>query len=166
MPYGDRAYTLRELKKLVINPVQFFLGNDLKEDSHIKIMLKGYIITILLHETEHFLQLLDKNKKVFPLTPREREGGKLFIKYLFDVYSINHINLEQANKILNIDTWKNHEELKKIFIGQLEDIGEEKGEHFDEFVHNYFKNSISFFSNRERKGDNNKKFNLDLYLKK
>jgi len=166
LPYGYREYTLRELKKFVINPVQFFLGNDLKEDSHIKQMLKGYIITILLHETEQFLRLLDKNKKGFSFKPRQREGRKLFIKYLFDVYSINHINLEQANKILNIDTWKDHEELKKIFIDQLEDIEEEKGENFDEFLYNYFKNSISFFSSKERKINNSQKFNLDLYLKK
>ena len=166
LPYGDRAYTLKELKKFVLNPVQFFLGNDLNEDLDIKQMLKGYTIIILLHETENFLRLLDKNKKVFPLTPRKREGGRLFIKYLFDVYSINHIDLEQANKILNIDTWEEHNELKKIFIGQLEDIEEEKGGNFNEFLHNYFKNSISFFSNREIKGDNNRKFNIDLYLKK
>ena len=166
LPFGDRAYTLKELKKLVINPAQFFLGNDLKNDSDIRIILKGYIVIIFLHETEHFLRLIDKNKKVFPLTPRQKEGGRLFIKYLFDVYSINHINLEQANKILNIDTWKEHKELKKIFTGQLEDIEGEKGENIDEFVHNYFKNSISFFTNKDRKGNDNKKFNLDLYLKK
>jgi len=166
LPYGDRAYTLKELKKFVINPVQFFLGNDLKEDSDVKKMLKGYTIIILLHETEHFLRLLDKNKKVFPLTPRQREGGRLFIKYLFDVYSINHINLEQANKILDIETWKDHKELKNIFIDQLEDVEKEKGENFDEFLHNYFKNSISFFSSRETKINKSQKFNLDLYLKK
>ena len=166
LPYGDRAYTLKELKKFVINPALFFLGNDLKEDSDIKKMLKGYIMIILLHETEHFLRLLDKNKKVFPITPRQKEGGRLFIKYIFDVYSINHINLEQANKLLNILTWEDHNELKKIFLNQLEDIEEEKGENVDEFLHSYFKDSISFFSNKERKGDNNKKFNLDLYLKK
>ena len=166
LPYGDRAYTLKHLKKLAINPAQFFIGNDLQGDIDVKIMLKGYLIVILLHETEHFLRILDKEKKVFPITPRQREGGKLFIKYLFDVYSINHINKDQAEKILNIDNWKNHQELKTIFTDQLEEIEEEKGENFNEFLHNYFKNSISFFTRRTKNDSNTKKFNLEEYLKK
>ena len=166
LPYGDRAYTLKQLKKLAINPVQFFLGNDLKGDLDVKIMLKGYLIVILLHETEHFLRLLDKDKRVSPLTPRQREGGKLFIKYLFDVYSINHINKVQAEKILNINNWKDHKELRKIFINQLEEIEEEKGENFNEFLHNYFKNSISFFTRRIKNDNSAKKFKLEEYLKK
>ena len=166
LPYGDRAYTLKHLKKLAINPAQFFIGNDLQGDIDVKIMLKGYLIVILLHETEHFLRILDNEKKVFPVTPRQREGGKLFIKYLFDVYSINHINKDQAEKILNIDNWKNHQELKTIFTDQLEEIEEEKGENFNEFLHNYFKNSISFFTRRTKNDSNTKKFNLEEYLKK
>ena len=166
LPYGDRAYTLKHLKKLAINPAQFFIGNDLQGDIDVKIMLKGYLIVILLHETEHFLRILDNEKKVFPITPRQREGGKLFIKYLFDVYSINHINKDQAEKILNIDNWKNHQELKTIFTDQLEEIEEEKGENFNEFLHNYFKNSISFFTRRTKNDSNTKKFNLEEYLKK
>ena len=69
----------------------------------------------------------------------------MFIKYIFDVQSINHINLEQANKIFSNNIWKSHEEIKKIFSGQLEDIEEEN---IDDFLVNYFKNSISFFSSR------------------
>jgi len=157
---------LKHLKKLAINPAQFFIGNDLQGDIDVKIMLKGYLIVILLHETEHFLRILDNEKKVFPITPRQREGGKLFIKYLFDVYSINHINKDQAEKILNIDNWKNHQELKTIFTDQLEEIEEEKGENFNEFLHNYFKNSISFFTRRTKNDSNTKKFNLEEYLKK
>ena len=133
LPYGDRAYTLKKLKKLIINPAQFFLGNNLKGEVGMKTIIKGYLTIILLHETEHFLRLFDENNNVFPLTSRENEGGQLFIKYLLDVCSINHINSTQANDILDIDTWKDHEKLKKIFIGQLEDIEEEKEENFDEF---------------------------------
>ena len=166
LPYGDRAYTLKKLRKLIINPVQFFLGNNLKEELDLKIMIKGYLTIILLLETEHFLPLLDKNNNVFPLTPREKEGSRLFIKYLLDVYSINHINLTQANNILDIDSWKDHEKLKKIFRGQLEDIEEEKGENFDEFLYNYFDDSLSFFTNRQKNKGNKNKFNLDEFIKK
>lgn len=144
---GDRAYTLKFFKKIIINPAQFFIGEDIKEDINIKAILKGYLMVILLHETEHFFRALDKSKNIFPGTPREKEGGRMFIKYIFDVQSINHINLEQANKIFSNDIWKSHEELKKIFGGQLEDIEEEN---IDEFLLNYFKNSISFFSSRKK----------------
>ena len=166
LPFGDRAYTLKDMKKIVINPAQFFLGNKITNDKDIRKILKGYIMIILLHETEHFLRIIDKNKKVFPDTPKQKEGGKLFIKHLFDVYSFNHINLEQADKILNIDNWKTHKELKKIFVGQLEEIEEEKGENINEFLHKYFNNSITFFTNRGIKNNDNKTFNLSVYLKK
>ena len=166
LPYGDRAYTVKNIKKIAINPVQFLIGNDLNESSNIKKILKGYLIIILLHETEHFLRLLESNviKNVFPSTPRQQEGGRLFIKYLLDVYSINHIDLEQADKILNIDTWGDHDKLKNIFYGQLEDIEKEKGENIDEFLFNNFKNSISFFSKRQKK--DSKKIKISKYLKK
>ena len=144
---GDRAYTLKILKKIVINPVQFYIGKDIKEDMNIKKILKGYLMVILLHETEHFLRALDESKNIFPKTPREKEGGRMFIKYIFDVQSINHINLEQANKIFSNNIWKSHEEIKKIFSGELEDIEEEN---IDDFLVNYFKNSISFFSSRHK----------------
>ena len=103
LPYGERAFASKDLKKLVINPVQFFIGKDLKNGSDIRIILKGYIMIILLNEALNLLGLIDK-----------KEGG-LFMKYLFDIYFINHINLEHANKILNINTWKEHNELKKNF---------------------------------------------------
>ena len=167
LPFGDRAYTFKKFKKIVINPVQFFLGNKLKVDLEMENILKGYLIVILLHETEHFLRTLGKKKNISLFTPRQREGGKLFIKYLFDVYSINHINKEQADKILDLKTWNDHKGLKKIFISQLEEIEEERGENFNEFLTNYFTSSISFFSRRTKKFDNNaQKFNLDEYLKK
>ena len=163
LPYGDRAYTLKQLKKLVINPVQFFLGNDLKETLDVKIMLRGYLIVILLYETEHLLGLLDKQKKISTLKPKQREGGKLFLKYLFDVYTINHINKDQANQILNIDNWKVHKKLRVIFTDQLEEIEQEKGGNFNEFLQNYFKDSISFLMRRPK---NVRKFILEEHLKK
>ena len=162
LPYGDRSFILKYIKKIVINPVQFLIGSDLNESSSIKIILKGYLIIILLHETEHFLCLLGSN--VIKNAQRHQKGKRLFIKYLLDVYSINHINLEQANEILNIDTWRDHDKLKKVFHGQLEDIEKEKGEYIEEFLFNNFKNSISFFSKRPKK--DSKAIKISKYLKK
>ena len=159
---GDRAYTLKIFKKIIINPSQFYIGEDIKEEINIKAILKGYLMVILLHETEHFFRAFDNSKNYFPKTPREKEGGRMFIKYIFDVQSINHINLEQANKIFCEDIWKSHEEVKKIFSGQLEDVDEEN---IGDFLLNYFKNSISFYSSRQKIGKQKKYVNNDFLWK-
>ena len=163
LPSGDRAYTMKYFKKIIINPAQFFLGKEIEKGFDIKMILKGYLIVILLHETEHFFRLLDKNKKVFPLTPREKEGGRMFIKYLFDVQTINHINEEQAKFIFDNEIWKDHKKLKKIFFGQLEDIEEDN---INDFLLNYFTDSISFFTTNEKGKNHNKKFKLNEFLRK
>lgn len=151
------------MKKIVINPAQFLLGKEIKDESNIKKILKGYLMVILLHETEHFFRILDESSNVNPYTPRDREGGRMFIKYLFGVLSINHINLQQANSIFCNDTWKDHKLLKNIFSEQLEDIEEDN---IDEFLQNYFKSSISFYSNRTRKVKIQGNFNLNFHLRK
>ena len=140
---GDRAYTIGNIKKIVINPAQFFFGKFVKDNNNIKIILRGYLLVILLQETEYFFRLLDTNEKVFNNTPREKEGGRLFFKYLFDVESINHINLTQAKSILTFDIWKDHKILKNIFTQQLEDIDENNNKNF---IINNFPDAISFYS--------------------
>jgi hypothetical protein len=164
---SDRAYTIKRIKKILINPTHFFLGKDINDENEKKLILKGYLMIILLHETEHFFRLLDKeNKNVFPFTPREKEGGRMFIKYLFDVESINHINEEHATKILNIDNWKNHDELKKIFFGEFQDI---KEDNLDVFIRNKYPNSISFYTMRtknEEKDNKEGKYPNNIYIRK
>ena len=150
---GDRAYTL--LKKIIINPAQFLIGKDIKKDMDIKLILKGYLIVILLHEIEHFFRLLDKNNKVF----RKIEEGKMFMKYLFGVQSINHINKEHANEIFNLDNWKYHDKIKKIFTEQFEDSEEEN---ITEFILNNYRNSISFYTIKKK---NEKKNNKNPHIK-
>ena len=159
---GDRAYTLKIFKKIIINPSQFYIGEDIKEEINIKAIIKGYLMVILLHEIEHFFRAFDNSKNYFPKTPREKEGGRMFIKYIFDVQSMNHINFEQANKIFCEDIWKSHEEVKKIFSGQLEDVDEEN---IGDFLLNYFKNSISFYSSRQKIGKQKKYVNNDFLWK-
>jgi hypothetical protein len=129
-----------------------------KNEDKIKLILKGYLMVIILHETEHYFRLLNKNKKVSDFTPREQEGGRLFIKYLFGVYSINHINETQANLILNIENWSDHQKIKNIFSEQIEDYEEND---INEFILNHFTNSISFFKSTSR----NTRFQK-IYIKK
>ena len=115
-----------------------------------KIILKSYLLIIILHETEHFFQLLNNAKKVFDFTAR---GKERFIKYLFGVNSINHINVNQSKEVLNYDNWKDHQKIKKIFINQLEDIEENN---INDFLLNYFPNSISFYSTKYKTKYNEK----------
>ena len=141
---GDRACVLTHLKRYVINPSQLFIGTEISSNEHeIEDILKGYLIAILLYETEHFLRLLDEgNKNVKAKTPRNKEGGRLFIKYLFGVESISHINDKQAKDILNLDNWKDHEKIKSIFKGQVE-------EDVNEYTVKKYPQSISFYSTRK-----------------
>ena len=114
---SDRVCLFPELKKIIINPSQFYFSKELN-DSEIEVILKLYLLIILLYETEHFLILL-QDEIFYVDTPR---GDKLFIKYLFGVEIINNIDVSQATKILSIEEWKNHETIKSIFIGQKDSV--------------------------------------------
>ena len=102
--------------------------------------MKGFFLILLLYEIEHFFLLLDDNKeKDFNDITMGKEGRKLFIKYLFGVETIDHINYEQAKKIINIENWDNHEFIKLIFKDQKEN-------NIINPKQNYFPDSISFYS--------------------
>ena len=149
LPFGDRAYTIYPLKIISINPAQFSFDADIVNDEHeIKTILKGYLLIILLHETAHLLRSLKKEEdKVYDHTPRGKEGGEMFINYIFGVKSINHINKIQAQNLLNSEYWKDHEKIKTIFQEELEDVIENN---IEDFLLNYFSNSISFYSPRNK----------------
>ena len=157
---GDRACVITKFKKYIVNPSQFYIGEKINQDKVVlKDILKGYLIIILLHETEHFFRLFNKNEEdVFNNTPRELEGGRLFIKYLFGVESISRIDHEQACKLLNIENWKNHEEIKQIFKGQKE-------ESITKFTTKIYDKSISFYSANKNDSKGYKK-NIYVPLKK
>ena len=143
---GTRACILTELKKYIINARQLYIGADINgQNSEIKEILEGYLIVILLHETEHFLRLLDEgnNKNVRISTPKSKEGGRLFIKYIFGVESISRISQEQAKIILNLDNWKDHKKIKSIFEGQLEEAN------VNEYYSKIYPKSISFYSTKK-----------------
>ena len=141
---GDRAYVIPKLKKYVINPSQFLVGNKIKEyKTQIKTILKGYLIVILLHETEHFLRLLNEKNVVSNNTPRKKEGGELFIKYLFGVKTISNISFNQAERIIDLENWNNPEKIKNIFKDQQEEVI------YDEYITYNYPDSISFYSTKK-----------------
>ena len=143
---GTRACIVTELNKYIINARQLYIGADINEqNSELKEILEGYLIVILLQETEQFLRLLDEgnNKNVRISTPKSKEGGRLFIKYIFGVESISRISQEQAKIILNLDNWKDHKKIKSIFEGQLEEAN------INEYYSKIYPKSISFYSTRK-----------------
>ena len=143
---GTRACILTELNKYIINARQLYIGADINEqNSELKEILEGYLIVILLQETEQFLRLLDEgnNKNVRISTPKSKEGGRLFIKYIFGVESISRISQEQAKVFLNLDNWKDHKKIKSIFEGQLEEAN------VNEYYSKIYPKSISFYSTRK-----------------
>ena len=96
--------------------------------------------------------LLNKNNIVSDITPRKKEGVELFIKYIFDVKSINNISFEQAEKILEIKNWdKPYEIIKNIFKGMPEGIV------YDEFIKKNYPESISFYTTKNLNNLNLKK---------
>jgi len=81
------------------------------------LIFRAALKIIIIHEIIHILKYLKNNIDFnnIPETPREREGGKMFINYLFGMPVIKSINLEQAKKINNINFWEDVEILRKIF---------------------------------------------------
>ena len=150
---GDRAYVIKKFKNYIINPNQFSFGKNLiNEDfKKISIILKGYLIIIFLHETEHFLRLYNENQDVFNNTPRKKEGGELFMKYIFGIKVISNIDYNQAEKILEIENWKDKDTIKAIFKDQSDVFVS------DEYCPEKYPDSISYYSTKI-------KSNINLYM--
>lgn len=127
LPKSIRAFVDPRMR-IVINPLFFEFTTDL---SYIKKkeILKSYIYIILIHEIVHLLKYLKNDQISFdniPATPKGKEGGKVFINYLFNLPVIYYITYEQAKIINNINNWSNIEKLKKIFISQKKWYEEKK----------------------------------------
>jgi len=117
LPLGIRAITNFNLK-IIINSL-YYEFNDNICDINKKIILKAVFKVLIIREIMHILKYLknDANFKDIPHThtPREREGGKKLINYLFGKPTIKRINLQEAEKINNIKNWENVNYLRTIF---------------------------------------------------
>ena len=139
------------LKKIIINPSQFFFPEDLKNnEDEFKEILKAYLIIVLLYETEKYLRLLC-NKGIYIETLRGNGGGKLFTKYLFGIEIINRINSNQAKTIMSIKEWKNPKIIQALFVGQKD------ASTIVNAQENIYPKTISYYSySSESKKKNNK----------
>ena len=115
LPLGIKALVNYNLK-IFINSLYYEFNKDIDENNK-KIILRAALKIIIIHEIMHIFKFLknDVNFNKMPGTPRQREGGKMLINYLFGQPVIKSINLEEAKKINDINTWNDIKLLRNIF---------------------------------------------------
>ena len=115
LPFGVKAFVNYNLK-IFINSLFYEFNENITKDNK-TIILKAALKIIIIHEIVHILKYLKNNVNfnAIPKTPRDREGGKMLINYLFDKPVIKRINLDEAKKINDLNYWKDVDELRKIF---------------------------------------------------
>ena len=154
LPFGIRAFVNYNLK-IILNSLYYAFNDNIK-DSNKKIIFKAALKIIIVHEIVHILKYLKKDVDFneMPSTPREREGGKMLIKFLFGIPVIKSITLEEAKKINNIAYWDDVEKLQTIFRKENElSETEEKERKISDHVDLYFTGE-EIEDDDERKIDN------------
>jgi len=173
LPKYNRAFVDPNMR-IVINPIYFEMSEFIDEYKRNEIF-KAYLFIIILHEFVHLIKFMKKEKNSFdnvPKTPKDKEGGKMFINYLFNLPVIYYITDEQASQIIKPENWNNPEILSNIFKEQKEWFEmnlKEHNENHDRPSCNY-KDSISFYlslrdeiEGNESNENNSKEINDDWY---
>ena len=121
LPKHNRAFVDPNMR-IVINPIYFKISEFLEQMKRNKIF-KAYLFIIILHEFVYLIKFMKNEKNSFdnvPKTPKDRECGKIFINYLFNLPVIYYITEEQASKINKPENWNKTEILSNIFKEQKE----------------------------------------------
>ena len=120
LPFGIKAFVNSSLK-IFFNSLYYEFNEDINKKNK-KIILKAVLKIIIVHEIIHILKYLKDNIsfKEIPKTPRQREGGKMLINYLFGKPYIKRINLNEAKQINNINNWNDVNLLRAIFPKESE----------------------------------------------
>jgi len=118
LPYGIRGITDSNLK-IITNSLYYKFNDDINEENK-KTIFRAVFKVLIVHEVMHILKYLKKEANFGnePHTPRNREGGKMLINYLFGKPIIKSIDLNEARKINDINNWKNVERLRSIFSNE------------------------------------------------
>ena len=135
LPNGIRGLANQALM-IVVNPL-FIKKSNLfleKENKIIKNkILSSYLIILLIYEIIHLLIFLKKakfeKKESLPSTKNGKKSGEIIINYLFGSPIITKIKENQADKILDINNWKDLSKLHNIF--PVENLNEHKDENND-----------------------------------
>ena len=118
LPNFRRAFVDPNMR-IILNPLFIKLSDLLNENEEKKKeILESYLIIILIHEIVHLLKFMNENnfsRYKIPQTPNNKEGGKMFINYLFGIPVINSISYSQAKDINNEKNWENITILNNIF---------------------------------------------------
>ena len=121
LPKYNRAFVDPNMR-IAINPIYFEFSKSLDENKKNNIF-KAYLIIIILHEIVHLLKFMKEEKISFeniPKTPKGKEGGKMFINYIFNLAVIYYITNDQASIINYPENWKNFEKISTVFMEQKE----------------------------------------------
>ena len=119
LPKYKRAFVDPNMR-IIINPLYFELSDSLEDEKRNEIF-KAYLFIIILHEIVHLVKFMKEKSFQYnniPQTPKRKEGGKMFINYLFNISLIYCINYKQALVINKPENWNKPELLSNIFKEQ------------------------------------------------
>ena len=135
LPENIRAY-VNPYMRIALNPLFFEISEYIRQNQTIRNnILSSYLIIIFIHEIVHLLKFLNIKLKEssfinIPGTQKQKEGGMVFMNYLFAIPMIKSINYEQSKIINNIKNWDNLDNLRKIFIEKNENEKKEESQIF------------------------------------
>ena len=157
LPKYRRAFVDPNMR-IVINPIYFELSESLDDKKRNEIF-RAYLFIIILHEIAHLVKFM-KEKNIpysnIPQTPKNKEGGKMFINYLFNTPMICSINYKQASTINIPENWNKKELLSNIFKEQKEWYEKNKKDKNEDMTLPKGEDSISFYLSLVN-DDNNEK---------
>ena len=115
LPFGVKIFVNYNLK-IIINPLYYKYNEKIGDDNKI-IIFKAALKILIIYEIMHILKILKYvvNFNEIPKILREREAGKMLTNYLFGIPIIKIINLEEANKLNDINNWSDVKLLRNIF---------------------------------------------------
>ena len=157
LPKYRRAFVDPNMR-IVINPIYFELSESLDDKKRNEIF-RAYLFIIIIHEIAHLVKFM-KEKNIsysnIPQTPKNKEGGKMFINYLFNTPMICSINYKQASTINIPENWNKKELLSNIFKEQKEWYEKNKKDKNEDMTLPKGEDSISFYLSLVN-DDNNEK---------
>ena len=131
LPKKIRAY-VSPYMRIALNVLFIEIPDYIKKDENIKNeLLTAYLIIILVYEIIYLLKYFNKNEidtEMILSAQKQREEEKTLLNYLFGIQIINGITENQAKKINDINTWKDMNDLRKIFEGNFENKIKEESE--------------------------------------
>ena len=119
LPKYKRSFVDQNMR-IIINPLYFELSDSLNDEKRNEIF-KAYLFIIILNVIFDLVKFMKEKSFQYnniPQTPKRKEGGNMFINYLFNMSMICSINYKQALVISKLENWNKPEILSNIFKEQ------------------------------------------------